>query len=160
MLVSKQTNYAEVSEHFKIKPCNPLVYAHTIKQRRELFKSKDIEESDLLIYGLEGLDEINEVVREPFFEDAVQDVIDAVEICVDEVLKKIKRDNRQVYARVWKETVEDEYLILRGIKKIMRNDKFYAYPTAKAVTIRGDGLLSKKSSSQHLTSSKSSQFSK
>jgi hypothetical protein len=75
-------------------------------------------------------------------------------------LKKIKKDNRQIYAKIWTETVEDEYLILRGIKKIMKNDKFYAYPTAKAVTIKDDGLLSKKSSSQHLTSSKHSQFSK
>jgi hypothetical protein len=62
-LTDQETNYGEISDRFQIEPCNPLVYSHSIKKRRELFKNEDIKESNLLIYGISSLDDVNEIMQ-------------------------------------------------------------------------------------------------
>ena len=59
VLEGQVSNYAEVSDRFKIEPCNPLVYSYSIRKRRELFKKEEVKDSNLLIFGIENLDEIN-----------------------------------------------------------------------------------------------------
>lgn len=53
----------------------------------------------------------------------------AIESCLEKVLAKVKETNRKQYAEVWEETVSNEYLILRGLKKVMRSSKYYAFPS-------------------------------
>ena len=36
----QDTNYDEVSDRFKVEPCNPLVYSYSIRKRRQIFQKE------------------------------------------------------------------------------------------------------------------------
>jgi hypothetical protein len=127
-----------VESKFQIEPCNPLVYSHSIKRRRELFKQEDIKESNLLIYGIERLDEVNGFITQPFFKQMHKRIKNKLTQTIDSIHEKLKDYNKQKYEEIWEETVADEYVVLRGLKKIMRSNRYYPYASASVLASKSN----------------------
>jgi len=73
------------------------VYSYSIKKRRQLFKSEVIKDSNLLIYGVENLDEINSIMNETFYKDAKKGITDAIDSLINQTLNKLKESNTLLY---------------------------------------------------------------
>lgn len=98
----------------------------------------------MLIYGIERLDEVNGILIQPFFKQMEKRIKSKLTQTLGSVHQKLKDYNHEKYKEIWEETLSDEYLVLRGLKKIMRSNRYYPYASASVLASKTNLLNSKK----------------
>lgn len=98
----------------------------------------------MLIYGIEKLDEVNTVINMPFFKQMDRKIKGKMSKTLDGLLEKVKKYNRDKYQEIWEETLNNEYIVLRGLKKIMKSSRYYPYASASVVASNSLKTLTKK----------------
>jgi len=73
------------------------------------------------------LDEINKIMKEEFFSSSNTKISNAIHSFIELFLGKLKAKNKEVYSELWEETLNNEYIVLRGIKKIMKSSRFFPF---------------------------------
>lgn len=52
---------------------------------------------------------------------------------MEQVLTKLGDNKRELFSSVWEETLDNEYIVLRGMKKIMRSTRYYPFVSGSAI---------------------------
>jgi hypothetical protein len=72
-------------------------------------------------------------MQQTFFKDEKNRIISSINSLVEQVLTKLGDNKRELFSSVWEETLDNEYIVLRGMKKIMRSTRYYPFVSGSAI---------------------------